>query len=332
VTGARPIALIGAGRIGGDWLAAVAAEPRWRLAAIVEPRPEPRARAADAAGVPAFASLEAMFAESTPDAAIVATPPATHEPLVLALLERRVHVLCEKPFALGAAAAQRIVHAAGRHGRVVMMAAKYRFVPEAVTAREIVAAGELGDPVAMQITFCAAASMAGRWNADAQVAGGGVLADHGPHAFDVVRAFAGPIQRVFAHFGRRVQQLDVEDSAHVLAEAQRGLVAAIDLSWSVDAHAEHWLELRGSAGSLRLGWQGGQVRRRDESGWRPFGGRYDKRLAFARQLGNFAGVADGGEAPRITPDDALDSVRAVEAAYRSAASGRWVPLPRREGA
>ncbi len=324
------IALIGAGRIGADWIAAIAAEPRWRLHAIVESDAARRAELQREHAVPVFAELPALLAEESPDAAVVATPPALHEPMVQALLEHRVHVLCEKPLALTSAAAQRILLAAGRSDRRVMMASKFRYLPELAMARQLVADGEIGDPVQVVITFCADTPMAERWNAQPAISGGGVLIDHGAHAFDVARAFAGPIQRVFAHFGRRVQPLAVEDTVHVLAEARRGVLATIDMSWSTPAFTEHWCEVRGSRGTVRLGFDSGAVRRQGEAQWQRFGGRYDKRAALARQLANFAAVIAGTAAPQIGHDDALDSVRAVEAAYRSATLGRWVPLPQRE--
>ena len=46
------------------------------------------------------------------DAVTIATPPDTHAPLAIAACEAGRHVLCEKPFALDAAEAERMLAAA----------------------------------------------------------------------------------------------------------------------------------------------------------------------------------------------------------------------------
>jgi len=41
---------------------------------------------------------------------------------------------------------------------------------------------------------------------------------------------------------------------------------------------------------------------------------------------NFAGTIRGREAPLITTEDSLASVRVIEAAYRSLEVDKWVPV------
>jgi predicted dehydrogenase len=321
------IALLGAGRIGGDWLAALdASRAEVELVAIVDA--DERARAAAAAGrdVPHFALAADAWRETAPAAARVATPPVTHESLVTELLDRGAHVLCEKPLATNAASASRMVHASHRAGCRLMMASKFRYVPDVVRAQELLAQGVLGELVLLENSFCARVPMAGRWNAEPGISGGGVLIDHGAHSADLVRCFLGPIVRVFAHPCRRVQPLAVEDTVRCLFESVRGALAAVDLSWSLAKELDHYLLLHGSNGTLQLGWRGSRWRAAGDAAWTGFGTGYDKRAAFAAQLANFAGTVRGSEPARITPEDALESVRVIDAAYRSLRSTRWVPV------
>ena len=60
--------------------------------------------------------------------------------------------------------------------------------------------------------------------------------------------------------------------------------------------------------------------------WVEFGTGYDKHVAFANQLRNFVDVMRGEAEPVVSVEDAMESGRAIEAAYRSARVGRWVPL------
>jgi predicted dehydrogenase len=63
------------------------------------------------------------------DAAYVATPHAFHAAQTIALLEAGKHVLVEKPMALNAAQAQRMVDSAAANGRFLMEAMWSRFLP-----------------------------------------------------------------------------------------------------------------------------------------------------------------------------------------------------------
>jgi predicted dehydrogenase len=96
---------------------------------------EVRAReVAEAFGVPAWPSLEALLDAS--DALVVAVPTSAHEAVAVAAAERGIHVLVEKPLAEGLAAADRILSAAGRGGAVVQVGHVERFNPVVVAASE----------------------------------------------------------------------------------------------------------------------------------------------------------------------------------------------------
>jgi predicted dehydrogenase len=320
------VAVVGAGAIARDYLAVLDSLPEhYALVAVADV--DERARQAAIAGrdVPAFASLAELFAEVTPDVALVLTPPATHETLTLDLLDRGAHVLCEKPLCLSVAAATRMFHVASRTGRRLMMASKFRYVADVVRAQQLLREGLLGELVLLENSFCARVPMAGRWNSDAAISGGGVLIDNGTHSCDLVCFLVGPIMRIFCEPGRRVQPLPVEDTARVIAEAQHGVVATIDLSWSISKESDWYVQACGSRGTLQLGWRRSRYRLAGQD-WTDFGQGYDKCSALRAPLQNFAGVVRGGEPPAILPEDAIESVRVIEAAYRSLRAARWVPV------
>jgi D-galactose 1-dehydrogenase len=90
--GPLKVGLIGYGKIARDQhLPAIAADPRFALAAVVSPRrPGPP-------GVPCFADTAGMLAGAVLDAAAVCTPPGARYPIARACLEAGVHTLLEKP-------------------------------------------------------------------------------------------------------------------------------------------------------------------------------------------------------------------------------------------
>jgi predicted dehydrogenase len=69
----------------------------------------------------------------------------------LDLLERGIPVLCEKPLALDYASARKLVDESTNAGVPLTMAAKFRYVEDAVRAKSIVDAGDLGAALADEL-------------------------------------------------------------------------------------------------------------------------------------------------------------------------------------
>lgn len=260
------------------------------------------------------------------EAVLVMTPPATHEDIAARCLEAGLHVLCEKPLSIGIASAERMAAAARRAGRILMMASKFRYVDELARARELVDAGAIGRLLLFENAFCSHCDMTKRWNSVPQISGGGVLIDNGCHSVDVARFLCGPLARIQAQFGINVQLMEVEDTARILFEAASGTMGSIDLSWSLHKEVSSYVRLYGSEGTIEVGWRVSRMKRRGDDDWTVIGGGYDKVRAFQNQLTDFARAVRGAGAPRITLEDALFSVRAIDAAYESARRDKWVPI------
>lgn len=321
------LALVGFGAIAASYVAALRGQPALRPVAVVDPDAAARARATAALDVPAFADLETLLgAVPRPDAALVAAPPAHHEPLTVRLLGNGLHVLCEKPFAVSVAEARRMLAAARTADRRLVLCSKFRYVAGVQRARQLVAEGAVGDVVRYENAFCSHVDMTQRWNGRRAVAGGGVLIDNGSHAFDLARCLLGPLARVTAVFGANAQALEVEDTAHVSFVAVAGAIGSVDLSWSLHKGIDDYVRITGTRGVIELGWRHSRYRRHGAA-WHDLGGGYDKQAAFGAQLADFAGAIGTGTPARIGDADALAAVTAVECAYRAAAEGRWVDLP-----
>ncbi len=322
-----PLALVGCGAIASAYVQALARVPALRLAAVVDPSRDARDAFSTRHSVPAFADLVELEAHGPEiGAAIVATPPDTHEALSCALLESGAHVLCEKPFAPTVAAAERMLAAARRRGRRLMLGSKFRYTADVTAARHLLDDGVCGDVVLYENVFCSHVDMTMRWNARAERSGGGVLIDNGCHSVDLARYLLGPIARVQAQFGRRVQAIDVEDTARLLFTSAAGALGSIDLSWSVHKEQPAYVRIHGTKGTLEIGWQ--SSRWKSAGGpWTAFGGGYDKIGSFAAQLANFGGCIAGREKAVIGDADALASVVVVDCAYRAAADERWIAVP-----
>jgi predicted dehydrogenase len=319
-------ALVGAGAIAQSYVEVFSAFPSGKVVAVADPH-VPRARAvAEALHCRAFGSHKELVEQVECDAAVICSPPATHVEVGLDLVERGIPVLCEKPLALDLASARKLVNAADSSGVPLTMAAKFRYVEDAVRAKSIVESGSLGEIVLFDNVFASHAPMSHRWNADPAVSGGGVLIDHGTHSVDIARYFLGSITEVMAVEGRRVQDVPVEDTAQMLIRSADGVCGTIDLSWSIDMQADRYVSIYGSQGTINVGWNQSKFRPASGPDWIKFGHGYDKIQAMRSQLANFCAALRGREEFLITAEDAVASVAVIEAAYASLERGAWVPV------
>jgi len=322
------VAVIGTGRIAQTHLQACGAVEGIEVAAVADTDTEVARAAAEAHGGRAYPDHAALLAtEKKLDAAIVCTPPAHHPAIVLDCLAAGLHVLVEKPVAIASGDVRRMLAAAQAGERTLMMASKFRYTDDMISARALIRAGILGTVVHFENTFAGWLDVSKRWNADPAVSGGGVLIDNGTHSVDIARYLLGPITEVTAWRGRQVQAIPVEDTAHVSLRTVDGVTGTIDLSWSITKERESYVDVYGTEGMLSVGWRGSRYRQNRATAWVPFGKGYDKLGAFAAQLRDFVACARGRGSPLITGEDALASVLAIETAYASAAAGCWKPVP-----
>jgi predicted dehydrogenase len=319
-------ALVGAGAIAQSYVAVFTGLRCARIVGVADPYVQRARSVAEALHCPAFASHDELLGNMDIDAAVICTPPATHLEVGLDLLERGIPVLCEKPLAPDLASARKLVDASKSAGVPLTMAAKFRYVEDTIRAKSIVDSGDLGEVVLFDNIFASHTPMAGRWNADPAVSGGGVLIDHGTHSVDISRYFLGSITHVNAVAPRRVQDLAVEDTAQMFIRSSDGVYGTIDLSWSIDMETDSFVSIYGSEGTIKVGWNESRYRPASGADWIKFGDGYDKIDAMRAQVANFCGALQGREELLITAEEALASVAVIEAAYASMDGSGWVPV------
>lgn len=135
--------------------------------------------------VPLLASAEAMIADVECDLLVVAAEPGAHERLVTLALERRLHVLCEKPLVLTRLGYERVAQAYARCPEVALVSVhQYRYSPGWIAiSRWARRAARLRVPffVAADVHRESLDALAVRpWRSDVDRSGG-MLADHGVH-------------------------------------------------------------------------------------------------------------------------------------------------------
>lgn len=325
------VGLVGAGGIAQAYAQAFSESPLADVTAVADVRPEAARSLAERLECPSYPSWQEMLDRGGCQAVLVLTPPSTHPEICLGFLERGIPVLCEKPLAIDLAGARRMVEAAEAAGTVLTMASKFRYVEDVIRGKSVVSSGILGEIILFENSFTSYVDMSSRWNADPGTSGGGVLIDNGTHSVDLVRYFLGPIAEVQAVEGKNVQGLPVEDTVRIFVRSLGGVMATVDLSWSLNKELDSFIDIYGSHGTIRVGWKESKYRQVGSADWVVFGRGYRKIQALRRQIDNFARALRGEEPLLITAEDAIASVEVVEAAYRSLRDSNWVPVqPRPE--
>lgn len=320
------LGLIGAGAISNAYTQALDGSALAKIVAVADVRAESAQSLAEQLGCPHYDGHEALLDHSKCDAVIVCTPPASHRDICLHAMNLGVHVLCEKPLSLDLKGGEEMIRAAERAGVSLIMSSKFRYVDDVIRAKSIVTSGILGEMILFENTFSARVDMSSRWNSDPEQSGGGVLIDNGTHSVDLIRYFVGPIAEVHAVEGRRVQKLPVEDTVRIFVRSVGRVMGSIDLSWSLNKEIDSYLDIYGSHGTIRVGWNESKYRQTGSSDWVVFGSGYDKIGAFRKLIEDFCGVVRGEKSALISPDDALASVAVVESAYESLKQNHWISV------
>lgn len=326
MTGKLNFGLVGAGGIAQTYAQAFKNCETARLVAIADVRIGAARALAEEMKCLSFASYEAMTEGAKLDSVVVCTPPVSHAKICLFFLERKVHVICEKPFSLDSESARSVCKAATVSGVKLTMASKFRYVEEVVRAKSMVESGMFGELILFENSFTSRVDMSRRWNSDRTISGGGVLIDNGAHSVDLMRYFLGPLAEVQIVEGKRSQGLNVEETVHIFVRSMKGVMGNIDLSWSINKEQENYISIYGTQGTIKIGWMESKYRHTSTPEWVVFGKSYDKVQAFRRQIENFSRAIRGDEGLLITADDALASVEVIEAAYAALRQNQWTSV------
>ena len=228
----------------------------FRVVAVADSDAERRALAEQALpGIRAYADYDELLCNERLDFVDIATPPALHAPAILAAARAGVHVLCEKPVTASLQEYGAVRTAVRQAGVVLHTVHNWKYSEAFRTVRKLLAEGSIGTLTAMSFDTArngCASSTSDNWRVRASVAGGGILVDHGWHAFYLMLALANEQPRRIraALDRRRYLDAEVEDTA-LCAIDFSSLVAEIRLTWAAAERRTRW-RLVGDDGELLI--------------------------------------------------------------------------------
>ncbi|MBB3426047.1 putative dehydrogenase [Rhizobium sp. BK312] len=237
---------------------------RLEMHTVADITEEAAARAAGDFGF-AHASADWRTLVSNPEIDIIdiTAPNALHKEMALAAIAAGKHVYCEKPLAPLSADAREMALAAEAKGVKTQVGFNYLCNPMLRLAREMIAAGELGEIHGYRglhaEDYMADASCPFTFRHDP--AGGGALADIGSHALATAEFLLGPISEVMGDCitmiserpdGRGgTRKVEVDDVGRAFVRFANGAQGSIEGNWiATGRKMQHDFEVYGTKGAL----------------------------------------------------------------------------------
>jgi predicted dehydrogenase len=277
-----------------------------------------------AASIPTFTDHRELLRQVAPDALAIFTSHLSHYRLAMDALQAGCHLFVEKPLSTNVQEAVDIVGLARGRDLKVGVGHQYRLCPSLVEARRRLAAGSFGSlrlvtALLARPWLTTLGESENAWRFDPKLAGGGILADAGDHLVDALLWTTGQVaQEVSAIQSQGDSGIDLVTAAAIrLAD---GTPVAMAIS-GISPGALFALEYFGELGRLRAT---DQTLEEDQLG----SPRQDIPLHPPSQTidSNFVSALRN-ETPLCCPaDQALDTVRLLEAIARSAATRQVVRL------
>jgi predicted dehydrogenase len=263
---------------------------------------------AGAYGAVGVSTVEA-FVTAGLDAAVVATPNRTHADIGVALLEKGVHVLIEKPIAATVADARRLIDAAAANKRVLMVGQVERFNPAVEAVKRAIADEKV---ISIQITRVGPFPP--------RMGEVGVVIDLAVHDIDIIRHLTdSEIAEVQPQLART--KADREDTALLQFRLENGVIAHITTNW-VTPYKTRTLQVATENKFVVADLMTRQVT--EYFGQQP-DGSYSTRGVMSwpneplrKELEAFAQAIRTGEPPAVTGEDGL---RNLEVALRCLGEG-----------
>ncbi len=279
-----------------------------------------------------------MLLDKDFDVANICTPNGTHAQLAIDFLEAGKHVVCEKPMCLKVEDGERMMEAAEKAGKHLFIVKQNRYNPPVKAAREVLESGELGE-----LFMCAVNCYWNRrrdyyeqsdWKGSEDLDGGALYTQFS-HFIDLMILLMGPVESVDARSANYTHPyIGIDDTGVVLVKFKNGGLGAVNYTNSVyDQNYEGSITLFGSAGTVKIGGQylntlehwnvKGVPKPVLEDGNPPndYGTYKGSMSNHDKVIENVVEVLSGDGEIHTTAAEGLETVKLINAAYKSAESG-----------
>lgn len=199
-------------------------------------------------------SYEAVLADPSIDAIVLATPHTQHTEQIVAAARAGKHVFSEKPMGLDRAQAHLAAEACAQARVTLAIGYNWRYQPALQKIRDLIDDGTLGRVLHIEGNFCGPSAYRfpkGHWRHDRDECPAGGMTGRGVHVVDAMIYLAGAVSHVTAQSFRLAQDFGMDDTTSMLMRFKSGATGYLG---TVIASAETWrLQVFGSRAWAEVG-------------------------------------------------------------------------------
>jgi predicted dehydrogenase len=326
------IAVVGLGWWGRVIVPLAKSSAKLQLVAAADPDPA-AAEFAARQEVPLVTSYEEVLRNPQVQGVVLCTPHTLHAGQIVKAANAKKHVFCEKPLSLSRADVLRAVKACNENGVALAVGHEKRFEPPIQALFRMAKSGELGTLLQIEANFSQDKFLSlapDNWRISASEAPAGPMTATGIHLLDLSVGLMGAADRVFASVKTLGSGLTNGDTLGILVSFKgsgNALLSAV-LATPFDGRfalygSKGWAEVRDMAHpESPQGWTlTTHLRGKQKSSL-----DYAPAKAVLANLEAFADAASGRAPYPVPQSEMIANVSALEAVFRSAASGRVEPV------
>ena len=261
------IGIIGCGSIAEFRHAPEYAEnPEAEIVAYFDPKTQRAEKLAGLYGGTVVKDYSAIIEDKTIDAISDCSTNEMHHVITTKALESGKHVLCEKPIAVSLEGAQKMLDAAKKSGKILMMGHNQRLAAAHQKAREILQSGKLGRVITFATTFghkgpeyWSEVKSKATWFFEQNKSVFGVAGDLGMHKIDLMRyllnddivevsGMAGSLDKK----GADGKPIGVSDNMVCLLKTKKNIIGTLAVSWTYYGQEDNSTTLYCEKGIMKL--------------------------------------------------------------------------------
>ena len=266
----------------------------------------------------AYGSYAELLDDEDVEAVYIPLPNGLHKEWVLAALQKKKHVLCEKPLALNAADAREMYKAAEENGVILMEAYAYLHSPYVESLKRDIASGIIGDVVYVDSTF-----MTQGYKEDIRLyheQGGGAMYDLGCYCSTMILSLVDS-KPVFVKADAEFSELDVDLMTAAIIRFENGVRAVLHVGMILgkDTNARYDnLYVYGTKGSIRSSVefnQEGKLRYTIFADGKEIERKVKAPQNYSLEVAQLGRCILSGEKPHVSPEFSIQNAELMERVF-----------------
>jgi predicted dehydrogenase len=285
----------------------------------------------------AYASYKDLLADPHVDMVDIIVPHVLHHEIAKDALEKRKHVLVEKPITVRSDQGRELIDLAKSKEVKFSVAENTAFVTAYLKAEEILKQGILGNIWSVR-TLIAGSEVyrimdPALWHGKSPY--GGVILDSSVHNFYLFKWLFGGVRDVIGFASKLVPEGEVEDNGLILGHLANGAEFQLNTSCTYEIPWTERVEIYGSKGGLIIDQLANPVCKYylgsgdidgtviEDVPFDPMAWKFNSMIA---EIKDFVLAITNNRPPRVNPEDALYALKAAEAVAQSIEIGKQVTL------